>query len=352
MYKSSRRYGLQAHIYARNPWSLIRASIRERCPAPARAEALACLLQAQYLYRAATTADEWAAKPLLLYYSFLNLAKALCLTQKVRPTFSAAQHGVSESLRGQRREIEDAFVEVFPSPGKRGPNVLADLWTAVAGGAPATPRQFDLLRLLPQIVAGHRIWCEATDERERFLNVVRLEVMNDAKAKTLWLCIRLFADDLSRLNIGHKQMLKDTQLIGRFREVAGSNEFNRALLNFEQITPLSYRHLPSDEVPVVVGDIRASLWATVASVAPYRRYYLYSAPAAEASSVLPQLVSLYAVLFYLGSVTRYRPQEFDRILDGAFGAHIQEILTSQPAQWLYLMASEFVRREVTQPAIV
>src|SRR5262245_17453312 len=98
MYRGSRRYGLQARIYATNPFALIRASINSHCPAPARAEALACTSQAEFFYDTAIAADEWAAKPLLLYYSFMNLAKAYALTKKVRPSFDRARHGISEGL--------------------------------------------------------------------------------------------------------------------------------------------------------------------------------------------------------------------------------------------------------------
>jgi hypothetical protein len=56
-------------------------------------------------------------------------------------------------------------------------------------------------------------------------------------------------------------------------------------------------------------------------------------------------------MFYLGSVTRYRPQQFDTLVEGRFGGPVQEVLASQPGQFLYLIASEFAQREVTHPAI-
>ncbi len=58
------------------------------------------------------------------------------------------------------------------------------------------------------------------------------------------------------------------------------------------------------------------------------------------------------MFYYLGSVTRYRPQQFDVVLDGRYGGFVEEVLTSQPRQLVYLLASEFVGREVTQPALV
>jgi hypothetical protein len=72
----------------------------------------------------------------------------------------------------------------------------------------------------------------------------------------------------------------------------------------------------------------------------------------ERAAVLPQLLSVYALMYYLGSITRYRPQHFDAILTSSYGSQIEEFIAGQPTQFIYLMASEFALREVTQPSIV
>lgn len=63
MYRSNRRYGLQVHVYASNPWAIVERSVRRECGAQQREEALACLDQARYFYRGSVEAAEWAAKP-------------------------------------------------------------------------------------------------------------------------------------------------------------------------------------------------------------------------------------------------------------------------------------------------
>jgi hypothetical protein len=52
-YRTNRRYGLHSHVYASNPWALIQVSVRARCPAAARDEAVASLEQAEFFYRSA-----------------------------------------------------------------------------------------------------------------------------------------------------------------------------------------------------------------------------------------------------------------------------------------------------------
>src|SRR5437870_3492308 len=90
-----------------------------------------------------------------------------------------------------------------------------------------------------------------------------------------------------------------------------------------RISSLTFSQRPSDEIPDVVATFRIRLWAAVNAAPPYRRYYLYLVPISEQAEVLPQLASIYAVIYYLSSVARYRPQQLNRILEGAFGEQIQ-----------------------------
>jgi hypothetical protein len=68
--------------------------------------------------------------------------------------------------------------------------------------------------------------------------------------------------------------------------------------------------------------------------------------------MLPQILSIYVTFFYLGSVTRYRPNFFEKILGTKHGSHIQEVILNLPQQFLYLLASEFAGREVAHAPLV
>jgi hypothetical protein len=209
------------------------------------------------------------------------------------------------------------------------------------------------MRLLPQILPGHRLWAEAANQGERFISIYDIRVMENKTNKSLWLNFYLFEDDLTRLGVTHKKLLLETGLRTLFKQVQSIRTVNkRKLVCFEQISTIVYKHRPSDEVHKLVPIIRNFLWVTVASVPAYRRYYLYLSPTSEHASLLPQLLSIYAVTFYLGSITRYRPHHFDRIVDGAFGPRIEEFISGQPLQFIYLMASEFFQQDVTKPSIV
>jgi hypothetical protein len=289
-----------------------------------------------------------------LYYCFLNLAKALALTSGAAPTFDRAQHGLSEQLTPGGRELLGAYLQIAPSAPNARAQVFAEFYRAITGSAmPASLTRVDLPTLLPQILPGHRLWSAAAHKTERFIALDGVRLYEDRGTRSLWLSMVLFADDLSRLGLSHSALLQGCRLDTRFREVASTEAVgDRRLIVYEQLVPLAYAARPSDVVPALVANLKNDLWTVVGASPPYRRYYLYVAPAAERPAVVPQLLSVYALMYYLGSITRYRPQHFDEILKGAFGSQIEEFLAGQPTQYIYLMASEFAKRDVTQPSIV
>ena len=93
---------------------------------------------------------------------------------------------------------------------------------------------------------------------------------------------------------------------------------------------MTYSGRPTDVVVDLVNFMKPRLWR-IASSAPgsgYRRYYLHLTPPAETNR-LPQLASLWALFFYFGSVVRYRPHLFDRILRGQHGAFVAELTDTE-----------------------
>lgn len=352
MGRTTRRYGLQSRIFATDPWAVIRHSIDQRCPAAGKAQAHAFRAQSQDYFRAAEVAGLFTAKPVLLYYSFLNLAKAFVLAKGVRAEYAAAFHGLKERLNPPAgRELFDSTLEAIPS--NPNVNIFDDFLRALEGHGLPGNVTYRVPTILPQLLQGHRLWCAASREQERFIELARIDLLRDTPARSLWLVLNIFEDDLTRLGVAHNRIVQGAGLQGRFREVA-SNEMvgQRRLLKFEQFTPIVYNHRPSDRVPQLVNTIKHDVWANVLSVPPYRKYYVYVAPAAERSFVLSQLGSVFAFFYYLGSVTRYKPQKIAGLVEGDYGAQLQECVVNLPNQFLYLLASEFAQQDVTRAAIV
>ena len=246
------------------------------------------------------------------------------------------------------------IVESWVSPDSQGRLQAFDEFLQ-ALECPRCPdrHRMPVTELIPQILPGHRLWAAATDEKERFLSLQRVQFIQNTTTKKVWLRMYVFRDDLRRLGHTQQDLLEHSRTNGGFRIVKCSEKIeDRQLMCLEQSATLSYNRHGVDLAMTLAATIKDRLWSTVASVPPYRRYYLYLCPPAEQNSILPQLASIYLLTFYLGSVTRYRPTVFRSILDGLYGPRITEFVSSQAAQFIYLMTSEFAKRDVTQPSIV
>jgi hypothetical protein len=333
---------------------MIARSLGHECERARRAEALACLQQSKDFFIAATNAEVIAARPLALYYSFMNLAKVFCLLRGGRATFDQAQHGLAERLNPGAGELVGAFLRAFPSVPANSANVFDEFMQALSAAGLPGQTDYQLPVLLSQIVPGHRLWAQAAKHEERFIAIHDLEFHHDSATQTMWLNLLFVADDLSRLGVSQQRLLDEARLAATFRGVACDRQFQgRNLLCFEQIHAHHYPGgYPADEFRPVIDPLRDRIWVTVATVSPYRRYYVCLAPVADHPFILPQLLCIYAIMFYLGSITRYRPHHYDTITAGPFGPWVQEFVNGQPLQFLYLMASEFARQDVTKPSIL
>lgn len=352
--RQGRHYALQSLLFALDPWIVIRRAVETECPAASRSEALATLEQARDFFVAGTEGNIVAARPLVLYYSYMNLVKAYCLTQGVRTTFDRARHGLGERLGGQNREYLDAWLQVDQSPAAPAIAQNFDEFKgALTGTKLAAATRYDLPMLMPQVLSGHRHWAQAAHVQERFIAFDSIEFWHDPDSHQMWLRMYLFADDLSRLSITHRRFLNESRLGTLFREVRiDQPDGARHRMCLEQIAPLPYVNYPLDELNRLSALVKSLLWVTVSTVQPYRRYYAYLCPPAEQGSLVEQLLSVYAITFYLGSITRYRPHHYDALFASRWGPRVQDFVTGQPAQFLYLMASEFSGQDVTRPSIL
>jgi len=345
-------YITNPRLFVTYPWPVISQVIAGLKNKTDRQVGAAFIEQARDFFQAALTANTAAAKPLLLYYCFLNLAKALVLVRIPGTSLDAAMHGLVERLKAGKRELIDAYLEIKPTAVK--PEVFDLLLKAIRGNGLAVQTKFNVPTLMRQVVTGHRLYLSATGKTtENFLSLKHLEFLHDANSHTIWLRIAIASGDLSRVGVGQKKLLQAAALAPNWRAVSQPTGTEPNLIWIEMSVPEQYQQgWIAEKIMPVIEKARHQLWQTVRSVPPYRAYYLFLPPASESPYLLPQILSSYALFFYFGSITRYRPHHFDRILDGPFGSFTESFLNDQPSQLLFLFASEFARREVTKAAIV
>jgi len=349
------RPAVHSLLFAVDPWLIIRRAVEEAGLNPnERREALSYLVQAEDFYRSAQGSLIGAAKPLQLYYAYLNLAKTLVITRRQQNTLSNVQHGISESVVAGGNEFFDATLTFFHSPnGRNQLQAFDELVQSLNAHRLPNSHELPLGALLPQILPGHRLWASAAEKPERFIATQSIGYFVNTARKKVWLRVYIFADDVRRLGLTQDDVLRRSGLSIDFKKVRCDEQVaGRKLICFEQRVTHDYTRHGVDLTESISAEIKDQLWVTVASTPPYRRYYLYLCPNSERPHLVPQLGSIYALTYYLGSITRYRPTVYQDILDGKFGPRIAEFVSSQTAQFVYLMASEFVRREVSKPSII
>lgn len=342
-FQRAKREGVHSILFATEPWNIIQRNLEILNDTAARRQALAFLVQSRDFFTAAQNSDVSAAKPLLLYYSFLNLAK--CLTVKRKGSaLGTVRHGLSEKLPTTWGAIHGSVsIDILKNPNTSAFIMFADALRA-ALPTPTPPKTHVDVRsqdFLAQVLIGHRIYCQADVVKERFISLERIEYMQDATAQEAWLRVRAYADDFTRLGYGLSDLSKNLGAPGAWRNVNCSETIDdRRIIEAETTATTHYGHRPSQALLQISNNARPRLLRSVTAYPPYRKYYIYVPTPAQ--TLLDQILNIYLATFYFGSITRYKPEQFDQILKSPIGPFVAEFFTNQPTQFLYLMASEFM----------
>ena len=240
------RAPVQLLLFAIDPWVIMRRVVLDQVvPGPSRDEALSYIDQAADFFNSALASDIRAARPVQLYYSYLNIVKSFIICRGVQQTLPKIQHGLNEDVYPNGNEFVDAYVRFWRSPGARGALQAFDEFANALGvGRPANQHQCPIAHLVPQILPGHRLWASAAVQSERFISVQRIEFVESKGSKRAWLRIFLFVDDVTRLRYTQNAVLTDSRLSVDFWKVKCTEKVDgRSLVCFEQRTTTQYvRH--------------------------------------------------------------------------------------------------------------
>jgi hypothetical protein len=344
----------QAELFTKNPWEAIENAVNSSLDRRSKRLdiCLSFLYQARDFYIAYDTA-RIASRPLLLYYAFLNLAKTLILFRDVPSDLDNAVHGVSEN----RTDYRNATITVKQVGRQR--REIFDLFSQALGN-PALTRDltFRLTTiLLPQIVIGHRLWAQATNSGERFVRAERIRYVHGKNSKAVWALIDIKKSDLTELNLSvpnfirYSSLTEFNQVKAEAIEEEGESYLNN-IIRLEQQNPIIYASEAGEALHQLPGIFKRRLWCIMRTVPEYRRYYFWASSRIASNDLMDPLLSVYLVVFYLGSVTRYRPDYFEDLQASPFGNLFDEIIQTQGQQMLFHLAAEFQKREVSWPAVL
>jgi hypothetical protein len=338
---TSRRDKLQTKVFTTDAWSIIHSTARRVRPMKRAKSAIAFAEQAEEFYQAAMAATTTRARPLLLYYAFLNLTKALCLAQGNEAVIGSAKHGLEESAK-RGVTIRKAVMAAQPT-GKKI-SMIDEFRAALSLSRLKVGSKYRVHDLVAGSLVGHRLWCTADDRNDRFFRLNPVEFRHDAKNKQIWMRAWMKKSAATHAGATLAEVSK-RGFNGQWRQVKPTKppESDDTVL-WEQITPTKYSGRPTDELAALAQQARSVLHRSMRVSEPFRVYYVYVPP--KRFKAHHQMEARYALIYYLGSVTRYHPADFDAMMSSEFGPFLSEFLASEPGQFLFEMASLFAGREI------
>lgn len=280
--------------------------------------------QAKYFYQAAQQAPI-KSQPLLYYYSFLNLSKVfLCIT-KGTGSSDEYMHGI-ETTVNKYITIQTAKVKMLTLHSSNKISVAYSLMSLFGDKLlPTSPTEVQVKDCLASCIGIHRTFCETYDEKESFMRLLNPHCVKEGHTLA-------FVATLKNCDTGTKNILVAKGF--DIRKVEKCYEFHQELtLPNYNIRKQSWYDLAST---LLSKGLRAYTDGN-----EYRMYLPLSSKVQLSSTSV-----IYAVMFFLGSVTRYNPYFFDSLMNEKEQWLISEFLNTQPAQFLYYLISYMVGKPV------
>jgi hypothetical protein len=321
------------------PLQLIGNFITENCAAANRPRAKALWEQSVEFHEASKN-PRHRTRPLLQYYFLLNLSKAWLLTKGV-PISSQPKHGISDPGDNYRARfrLDGQIVRVLPKSKNRD-QLFVEILNALGGALPANVmtdiKVLDLFELLPYI---HRIYSHTRRQPEILVPVQQASAVADSRDYSYRIELKNSSQSYQAL-CGH--LLKREDVTSRMRRVSG--EKGKFIL--ETIGAKKARPTVQAALHALAKDLRG---LPITAMVSTRGWRTYLANWKTKHQYVPMPAAAYALVFFFGSMVRYRPECYDKVLDGKYGWLVDELLNLTSDQYAYWLASDMIGTGVNIP---
>jgi len=268
--------------------------------------------QAYEFYQAALLAKANTA-PLFYYYSFLNLAKALCEIQG--PSFHLKNenfhHGISRKFNSKYMAVP-----YWDTVRTNNRGVWHALWEALTKSNCPVPqgtsfRIKDLFLLCPEI--SSEIFMSLGEERA-LIPLVEPDILYDSSTKCAWIRFSINRSDLKGFRMSAPKFLNKitTQRSGYIEVRTLKPELRKFLRTFESATPVS-TPARSSVLELLYADVLGMNLFCYYSESRKLSYYV---PVQDKLKFqMPQVMVVYTILFWLGSLVRYDPHSIGYLME-------------------------------------
>ena len=320
---------------------------------------LSVLEQAQYFYEAASLAPI-KSKPLLYYYSFLNIAKAaIVLTDSTWITNNLEfNHGIDSCSINSSAQLQNCFVTVKNLKDTHGisqkisvayelSRLFGDNIEFMLPNPPNHdngPWKIDIISLLKSCIGIHRTVSETFKSKESFVRIETPIIEKEGRQLVYKGMINCTTHDRSLLTtagyileeINLKWYLKEDynmptsylsrEIFYQFSKNISSKGLWSYTTGDEYRLYINPNHL--------IKDIN-----NIYKFAPFNR----TQPNVK-ELLLSSATVIYYLMFFFGSITRYHPYLFEKVLSEKEIWMVSEFLKTQPLQFLLLLTSKVLGR--------
>jgi hypothetical protein len=299
------------------------------------------LIQAFEFYEAAQNSKSNTA-PLFFYYSFLNLAKALCEINhpKFHEDPECYIHGIS--WRPNRKYIVDMETEVV-NLTRRG--IWHVLWESIQQQPchilnPLPLKIKDLFALNLEISVEYE---RTYGTQTRTIELIDPDVLVDIGGKFIWIKFSVPREELKRLGFSRNKFLDLISIKTCPYQQVESKDNIFYTFEFEKPKIISGKSESS-----LYKFIRLELQALNVFTHPGRDEQVYHVAIQNRLPInLPQLLVLYSEIFWLSSIVRYDPHSVANLQESGYWILVDGFMNQSRLWLLELFEWELYRTETS-----
>ncbi|MGY4385717.1 hypothetical protein ACVWYN_002763 [Pedobacter sp. UYP24] len=278
------------------------------------------LEQAKNFYVAAENSPI-KSKPLLYYYSFLNLAKVIVNIEKsYGKTSCSYMHGIGEK---HLNKFSNSTITIAEKKN-HVKNVACELEEALDFNITTASTTINIKDYLTNCVGIHRAYSEIYNIDEVFVRLNTFKLYKDVKK--LKTTVKVYCNEKQSLNLissGYNIVLEDDIYYWK-----------------EEITMPTYTPGRADYYNLSQVLRKKGIWYFIGNEG-YTAYLSTHLTCRKSPETI-----IYNTMFFLGSITRYHPYMFDKIFSDKEQWLMSEFLVTQPKQFIYLATAKILGQNV------
>jgi hypothetical protein len=274
------------------------------------------------------------SRPLVAYYSILNLTKAFLTCADPSLDSGGFRHGIGDGFEAKQR-----YWFAHERAKVHGQGVFREL-ASRTGAAFCHPQDklLTIQRLAPYLVETADIYEDAVAEPPRLVPLARIEIWSDGSKA--WLRAEADSGELRRRALGPASLPTRAKHFGRlFRHV----QSDQSTASYESISSWPYggKRLLT-RFPELVSTFEGSLVHTNRGMTGARHLLVIS----ERDELLSQEAVAFAVFHHLCNMVRYRPEQVAKLSSSKWFFLFTFWVPRAMENYLLAMTSRILREEV------